>query len=177
LAARPTLLLLAGPQAQRQVLTHDLSAWPLLRCQALPWLTQRGFDELLWASDLNFVRGEDSLVRAIWAGNPFVWQAYPQQDDAHHRKVQALLGCWQNSLAASRTEPLAPGTLDLWQRWNGGDAALANQPDLTEPALATWRRQVQAWRQQLLGMPSLSEQLLDFVNSKLLSPGPATARI
>ena len=34
----------------------------------LPWLTQPDYDRLLWSADLNFVRGEDSLVRAIWAG-------------------------------------------------------------------------------------------------------------
>src|SRR5690606_17223504 len=38
----------------------------------LPLLDQTGFDELLWACGLNFVRGEDSLVRALWAGKPFV---------------------------------------------------------------------------------------------------------
>ena len=57
----------------------------------LPWLTQADFDHLLWACDLNFVRGEDSLVRAAWAGAPFVWQVYPQHDGAHAAKVEALL--------------------------------------------------------------------------------------
>jgi uncharacterized repeat protein (TIGR03837 family) len=57
----------------------------------LPALTQRGYDHLLWACDLNFVRGEDSLVRAIWAGKPFIWQIYPQTDGAHHKKLGAFL--------------------------------------------------------------------------------------
>jgi uncharacterized repeat protein (TIGR03837 family) len=57
----------------------------------LPYLTQEDYDHLLWASDFNFVRGEDSLVRAIWAGKPFVWQIYPQDDDAHHAKLEAFL--------------------------------------------------------------------------------------
>ena len=51
---------------------------------ALPWLTQVDFDHLLWASDCNFVRGEDSLVRALWAGKPLVWHIYPPHDNAHH---------------------------------------------------------------------------------------------
>jgi hypothetical protein len=40
---------------------------------------------------LNFVRGEDSLVRAIWAAKPFIWQIYPQHDGAHHAKLDAFL--------------------------------------------------------------------------------------
>ena len=63
------------------------------RCalQALPWLTQPDYDHLLWACDLNFVRGEDSFVRAQWAGRPFVWQIYPQHDGAHARQARRLL--------------------------------------------------------------------------------------
>ena len=57
----------------------------------LPWLSQIDFDHLLWSSDINFVRGEDSMVRAIWAGKPFVWQIYPQHDGAHGPKLDAFL--------------------------------------------------------------------------------------
>ena len=57
----------------------------------LPLLSQPDFDHLLWACDLNFVRGEDSLVRAIWANKPFVWQIYPQEDEAHAPKLDAFL--------------------------------------------------------------------------------------
>ena len=62
-----------------------------LRICYLPAITQLQYDELLWACDLNFVRGEDSLVRALWAGKPFVWQIYPQDDGAHHIKLEAFL--------------------------------------------------------------------------------------
>jgi hypothetical protein len=57
----------------------------------LPQLTQIDFDHLLWSCDLNFVRGEDSLVRAIWATKPFIWQIYPQHDDVHLAKLDAFL--------------------------------------------------------------------------------------
>ncbi len=46
---------------------------------------------MLWACDLNAVRGEDSLVRGLWAGKALVWHIYPQDDDAHHAKLQAFL--------------------------------------------------------------------------------------
>ena len=56
----------------------------------IPQLTQTDYDHLLWSCDLNFVRGEDSLVRAIWAAKPFIWQIYPQHDGAHHAKLDAF---------------------------------------------------------------------------------------
>jgi uncharacterized repeat protein (TIGR03837 family) len=107
LSRAPTLLLLTPGPAQAQV----TSAPPGIRLQRLPWLSQHDFDRLLWSSDLNFVRGEDSLVRALWADAPFVWQAYPQHDGAHHAKVQALI----ERLA------LPPAAAALWRAWNDPD--------------------------------------------------------
>jgi uncharacterized repeat protein (TIGR03837 family) len=57
----------------------------------LPFLSQVGYDALLRDSDLNFVRGEDSWVRAIWAGKPFIWQPYFQDENAHIKKLEAFL--------------------------------------------------------------------------------------
>src|SRR5206468_3403885 len=48
-----------------------------------PFVDQDAFDRRLWACDVNFVRGEDSFMRAQWAGQPFVWHIYPQEGDAH----------------------------------------------------------------------------------------------
>jgi uncharacterized repeat protein (TIGR03837 family) len=75
----------------------------------LPKLTQLDYDCLLWSCDLNFVRGEDSLVRALWAGKPFVWQIYPQSDNAHQAKLEALLDMLQAS----------PSLRTFHQAWNG----------------------------------------------------------
>ena len=57
----------------------------------VPFLDQDRYDELLWACDLNFVRGEDSFVRAQWAARPFVWHIYPTDDGAHWVKLEAFL--------------------------------------------------------------------------------------
>jgi len=90
----------------------------------LPALTQRDFDHLLWACDLNFVRGEDSLVRALWANKPFVWQIYPQHDDAHHDKLDAFLNVLE-----------APSSLRTFHHtWNG-----VSQATLSVLALAQSR--------------------------------------
>ncbi len=54
-----------------------------LTLAVVPFVDQDAFDRRLWASDLNIVRGEDSFVRAQWAGQPYVWHIYPQDGDAH----------------------------------------------------------------------------------------------
>jgi uncharacterized repeat protein (TIGR03837 family) len=62
-----------------------------LRITHLPWVSQVEFDALLSQHEVNFVRGEDSLVRALWAGQAFVWQIYPQDDGVHLTKLAAFL--------------------------------------------------------------------------------------
>lgn len=129
-------------------------AAPAGRLHALPLLNQREFDHLLWACDLNFVRGEDSLVRALWAGQPFVWQIYPQHDDAHHAKLAAFLG-WLQAPASLRAFHMA---------WNGIGGQPAVWPGPGE--LDDWRACVLAARARLLAQPDLCTQLLGFVAGK-----------
>lgn len=80
----------------------------------LPLVDQPRFDEMLWACDLNIVRGEDSLVRALWAGKPFIWHIYPQHDNAHHAKLEAFLD-W---LGASEEWRMA---MRVWNGLDGTD--------------------------------------------------------
>jgi uncharacterized repeat protein (TIGR03837 family) len=150
LAEAPTLLLLTPGFAQTQVTKVP----PGLRTAALPWLTQREFDHLLWACDLNFVRGEDSLVRAIWAGAPFVWQAYPQQDGAHAPKLQTLLDLMPAT-------PPVPGLAALWHAWNG------LQPDWPGlPEAGAWRQACKALRATLARQTDLTSALQQFAHGK-----------
>jgi uncharacterized repeat protein (TIGR03837 family) len=121
----------------------------------LPLLAQCDYDHLLWSCDLNFVRGEDSLVRALWAGNPFVWNIYPQEDDAHHAKLSAFLD-WLD----------APGSLrDFHSVWNG--AASGALPPAEAQA---WAGCIRAARQRLLAQEDLVTQLLAFTASQSASP-------
>ncbi|KJS70863.1 MAG: hypothetical protein JM57_08085 [Comamonadaceae bacterium BICA1-1] len=131
--------------------TGTLNA-PTPRATLLPLLAQTEFDALLRTCHLNFVRGEDSLVSALWAGQPLVWQLYPQHDGSHHAKLEAFLH-W---LAA-------PPCLRQWHRvWNGAQPATA-LPPLTAQRLQQWRHCVQAARQRLLQQSDLVSQLLGFV--------------
>lgn len=118
----------------------------------LPFLPQREFDHLLWACDVNMVRGEDSWLRAIWAGKPFVWQIYEQDDLAHADKLAAFMQC----------AALPAGVQSLWRSWNGLGA---------DPLSADgWRGLLaaapsfKALRQNLLAQSDLSSQILAFAH-------------
>jgi uncharacterized repeat protein (TIGR03837 family) len=152
-----------GPVATRLLVTHGRSSRALppgeiqrgaLRLDWLPRLPQTDFDRLLWSCDLNFVRGEDSLVRALWAGAPFVWQIYPQDDDAHHTKLEAFLD-WLE----------APLSLRLFHRvWNG--TSQAPLPAIDDAALAQWRATVGSARDRLWRQDGLVTQLRRFAAQK-----------
>lgn len=49
------------------------------------------YDELLLSSDFNLVRGEDSIVRALHVGSPFLWQIYVQKQNQHLIKLSAFI--------------------------------------------------------------------------------------
>lgn len=76
-----TPVLKVGDRLQRQ------------QCEFLviPFLSQTDYDRLLCLCDLNFVRGEDSWIRALWAGKPMIWLPYQQSEDAHLLKLNAFM--------------------------------------------------------------------------------------
>jgi uncharacterized repeat protein (TIGR03837 family) len=147
LAQAPTLLL-ATPGAAQRALGADRGG---LRVQALPWLPQPDYDRLIWACDLNFVRGEDSFVRAQWAGAPFVWQIYPQHDAVHAAKLDAFL---QRCGAGTELH-------DLTFAWNGLAPWPARWPDP-----AGWQATCARWREGLLARPDLTTALIGFARDK-----------
>lgn len=75
-----------------------------LRVHVLSFVEQAQYDLLLWASDINFVRGEDSCVRAQWAGQPFIWHIYPQHDGVHLEKLEALRRLYTADLPADAAD-------------------------------------------------------------------------
>jgi uncharacterized repeat protein (TIGR03837 family) len=131
-----------------------------LTAHALAFAEQPGYDRLLWASDLNFVRGEDSFVRAQWAARPFVWHIYPQADDAHLPKLDAALAHYADALPDAPRAALAR----FWHAWNGAGA-----PDWADlhghlPALATRARD---WAKELAQAGDLAGNLARFAKSQL----------
>ena len=120
----------------------------------VPRLTQRDYDHLLWSCDLNFVRGEDSLVRALWAGKPFVWHIYPQHDNAHHAKLEAFLEWLRAPVSLREFHRAWNGITTPTTVWPGWDVVLG------------WGACVLAARDRLLAQPDLASQLIGFVTEK-----------
>jgi uncharacterized repeat protein (TIGR03837 family) len=148
----------AALQAKIAQLDSSAPGWNaqgLLSISWLPLLSQLDFDHLLWSCDLNLVRGEDSLVRALWAGKPLVWHIYPQHDDAHHRKLEAFLD-WLDA---------PPSLRALHRAWNGLGAGLP-------PAdVQSWSDCIRASRERLLAQPDLVTQLMQFALQDLPRQG------
>jgi uncharacterized repeat protein (TIGR03837 family) len=161
LQGRPVRLLVAAGRAEnavKAVLSDENWLQPITdgRSQLsffyLDLLTQHDFDHLLWACDLNFVRGEDSVLRALWAGKPFVWQIYPQHDDAHQAKLHAFLDMLD-----------APPSLRRFHAaWNAGETRPAAASNLL-PDLPDWQSCARAARSRLMAQDDLSTHLLSFV--------------
>jgi uncharacterized repeat protein (TIGR03837 family) len=158
LQGRPVRLLVAAGRAAGAVRALVEAGKEHPSISYLPRLTQVEFDHLLWACDLNFVRGEDSLARALWAGKPFVWQIYPQQDDAHQAKLQAFLNMLQ-----------APPSLRAFHAaWNGRTVpqTTAAGQSLLPADLSAWQAAALAARTRLAVQDDMATRLLGFVAKK-----------
>ena len=127
-----------------------------LQVRMLPFVEQERYDEILWVCDVNFVRGEDSCVRAQWADKPFVWQIYPQHDAVHWQKLQAFLCLYSAPLSVSAAQAVQ----GLWQAWNNGDGA-GNAWPAFAAARDELERHAQGWARQL-AKNNLALNLLDF---------------
>jgi uncharacterized repeat protein (TIGR03837 family) len=138
-----------------------------LTVRVLPFVPQPDYDKLLWACDLNFVRGEDSVVRAQWAGRPFVWHIYHQDENLHHVKLGAFLKRYSPGMESLNTFSL---------RWNGaGD-------DVPDPAdwqalwlslhadLAKMTSQSEDWQRKMLENGDLASNLLKFAAALQQAP-------
>ncbi|MDE2310298.1 MAG: elongation factor P maturation arginine rhamnosyltransferase EarP [Betaproteobacteria bacterium] len=130
-----------------------------LQVRVLPFVEQERYDELLWACDINFVRGEDSCVRAQWAGKPFVWHIYPQHDNVHMQKLRAFMALYCAGLPPEAGRALH----ELWEAWNGGQALSDGWNDFSAQR-SMLRQHAIDWAQELSGN-SLALNLLDFFRS------------
>ena len=133
-----------------------------LELAVIPFLDHGDYDRLLWSCDLNFVRGEDSFVRAQWAARPFVWQIYPQAEDTHRVKLAAFLDRYTAGLSVDATSALG----EAHDRWNGAAKGpafwgrlAANLPELREHA--------GRWAGELENMQDLCSALMRFFRSKV----------
>jgi uncharacterized repeat protein (TIGR03837 family) len=108
-----------------------------LTVQVLPFVRQDQYDHLLWCCDFNAVRGEDSFVRAQWAGRPMLWHIYQQDEDIHLDKLDAFLALYTKGLSPAAAEAMS----GLWRAWSAGQpigehwlASRKHWPELQENA-------------------------------------------
>ncbi len=134
-----------------------------LAAQMLPFLSQDDYDRVLWSCDWNFVRGEDSFVRAQLAARPLVWQAYSQAGDAHQPKVEAFLARYL-AHAGPRT---GANLTTLWALWNGfaaGEGLAAAWAACTGPEIPELAKR---WQKNLGGPGDLAGNLAKFCAERL----------
>jgi uncharacterized repeat protein (TIGR03837 family) len=112
----------------------------------IPFLSQADYDRLLYLCDFNFVRGEDSWIRAIWAGKPMIWLPYQQTENTHLVKLKAFISHY----LAEAEQPLRTKVCDAMYAWAQGDwqayhweALLSVMPQFTQHALAFKSSQAQ----------------------------------
>ena len=133
----------------------------------LPWLSSVQYDQLLAACDLNFVRGEDSWVRAQWAGRPWIWHIYPQEEQAHLNKLEAHL---QQVLTLGQ---LSSPWVEAQRAWNDQACSLPSWRACRD-ALPAWSEACRRWRDYLRSLPELSEAVMRFHTNQVESRTSST---
>lgn len=141
-----------------------------LELHTLPFISQQAYDQLLWLCDINFVRGEESFVRAQWAAKPFLWHIYPQDDAAHQNKLDAFLRLYCEDLAA----PEALAEKRLHELWNCAQAGEETTGTITRAiwthylaALPELSAHADKWKNNLKKQHDLCSNLVRFCRSKL----------
>lgn len=172
---RPVVLALTRCGLREAALAHaGLKAFPAagvvrrgaLEMRDIPFLPQPAYDELLWSCDCNFVRGEDSFVRAQWAARPFVWQIYPQEGQAHATKLDAFLEVYDEALP-DRARTAARDMMRAWNQIAAGAVASGSVWPAYAAELPTMRAHGAHWSAQLAALGTLAENLVQFCLGKL----------
>lgn len=134
-----------------------------LTLRVLPFVPQPDYDRLLWACDVNFVRGEDSWVRAQWAARPFIWHIYEQDENLHHKKLRAFLQRFAGDGGSASASLQA-----LALHWNGADGGAGDCAALWPPFaanLAPLALQADAWQKAMAANGDLAGNLVAFAAS------------
>lgn len=133
-----------------------------LELRVLPFLEQDRYDHLLWACNCNFVRGEDSFVRAQWALRPMVWQPYPQAEGTHLRKLEAFLSRYCQGMPGDAAEAVSA----FWVSWSRGAGMAEVWPAfwMQQMGLA---RHVETWAAGLRSNGDLATKLVQFCANKI----------
>ncbi|WP_319238556.1 elongation factor P maturation arginine rhamnosyltransferase EarP [uncultured Propionivibrio sp.] len=134
-----------------------------LEIHVLPFVAQQDYDRLLWACDLNFVRGEDSFVRAQWAARPMIWHIYPQSEGVHRVKLDAFLDRYLSGMPDKAAEAVR----NLTFAWNDFSECTPAQVTAVLEHLPDFRELAGNWEKNLSKQEDLCASLVRFCKSKL----------
>lgn len=133
-----------------------------LTVQILPFVSQDDYDRLLWCCDFNAVRGEDSFVRAQWAGRPMLWQIYVQDENAHWEKLDAFLGHYRHGLSDAAGTALTA----MWHAWNM-DHDMGQAWQAVQPHWPELQQHARNWALRQAAQPDLATALVHFYRNSL----------
>ena len=87
------ILLMLSEKTQKNFIKYfdNGNNYDKIKFVKLPFFTYDKYEELLALCDFNLVRGEDSFVRALLLGKPFLWHIYPQDENTHIKKLESFL--------------------------------------------------------------------------------------
>ena len=90
---KKVLLLILSEKTQKNFIKYfdNSNNYDKIKAVKLPFFTYDKYEELLSLCDFNLVRGEDSFVRALLLGKPFLWHIYPQKENIHIQKLNSFL--------------------------------------------------------------------------------------
>ena len=142
---------------EAQLLPGDQRRRGSLQIQVLPFVAQDDYDRLLWCCDFNAVRGEDSFIRAQWAGRPLLWHIYPQEAGAHWDKLEAFLAIYSADLPPDAASAQAR----LWRAWNAGEGMATAWPALAM-ALPVLQQHAERWCDEQAARADLATALEQF---------------
>ena len=98
---RDVFLIIMGEKSQKSFgkILGNSSKYGKIETSNIKFLNQEEYEEVLALADFNFVRGEDSFVRALILGKPFLWHIYIQENGAHHDKLDAFIERYMETLS------------------------------------------------------------------------------
>lgn len=82
------------------------------------FLSQEEYEELINVVDFNFVRGEDSFIRAVLTGKPYLWHIYCQKEFIHMDKLQGFLDKYRAQVQGQIAEDILLNQEKLFKDYN-----------------------------------------------------------
>lgn len=136
-----------------------------LHIKARSMCSQPEYDQILLSSDLNLVRGEESVVRAMLVGKPFLWHIYVQDEDAHLVKLNSFFDRIQEYCATDKdAKDVVERVRALHLFYNGStDVNEIPQEIFNKDFMNRWKKLCEAWSAHLLSLGSLTDNLLNFI--------------